>query len=266
MANIFLRVPTYVAQFYRGRDVNNRLSEFQPVEFSQFQQETALMATCLMLVAEQQMDHTVCFSQRMWNNILNGKKPQGGKVLLKRDPTEWPSMDEVLFLTDVQRNKKTDGFDYLCIATPKTIVLGGQFRQVTNSYTLPFRQANALVKQLRSEFVRILLNWVTKELALCDIRGVERNVVMCIDHFFYHYNMCLGTNGTDRDSMRRMALRWIEDAKLLADDIEDEDVLFEYDKEKGKQTVSVDALIEEIRSNRQGKGKLNEQNGMINES
>ena len=38
MSNIYLRVPTYVAQFYRGRDVTNRLSEFQPVEFSSFQQ------------------------------------------------------------------------------------------------------------------------------------------------------------------------------------------------------------------------------------
>jgi hypothetical protein len=237
-----------VAQFYRGRDVNNQLSEFQPVEFSQFQQETAIMATGLILVAEQQMDHTACFSERMWKNILNGKKPQGGKALLKRDPTEWPSMDEILFLTNVQRNKKTDGFDYLCISTPKTIVVGGQYKVVTNSYTLPFRQANGLVKQLRREFIRILLNWVMKEQALCDLRGIERDVILCIDHFFYHYNMCLGTNGTDRDSMRRMAMRWIEDAKMLADDINDEDVLFEYENESGKQTVSVEDIIEDIRN------------------
>ena len=237
-----------MAQFYRGRDVNNRLSEFQPVEFSAFQQESAMMTTGLILVPEQSMDHTVCFSERMWKNILNGKRPQGGKAQLKRDAQEWPSMDEILFLTDVQRNKKTDGFDYLCIAAPKTIVVGGQYKVVTNSYTLPFRQANGLVKQLRREFVRILLNWVTKELALCDLRGISRDVIMCIDHFFYHYNMCLGTNGTDRDSMRRMAMRWIEDARLLADDINDEDVLFEYENEN-KQMISIDGLIEKIKQN-----------------
>lgn len=250
MANIYLRVPTYVAQFYRGRDVNNPLNEFQPVEFSQFQQESAIMSVSLMMVPEQTMDHTVCFSERMWKNILNGKKPQGGKALLKRDQQEWPTMDEILFLTDMQRNKKTDGFDYLCIATPKTVVIGGQFKHVTNSYTLPFRQANGLVKQLRREFVRILLNWVMKEQALCDLRGVERDVVMCIDHFFYHYNMCLGTNGTDRESMRRMAMRWIEDARMLADDINDDDVLFEYENETDKQKVSVEDLIEDIKKNK----------------
>ena len=250
MANIYLKVPTYVAQFYRGRDVSNRLTEFQPVEFSQFQQEMAIMETGLILVPEQQMDHTVCFSERMWKNMLNGRRPQGGKTQLKRDPQEWPTMDEILYLTDQQRNKNTDGFDYLCIQAPKSVVIGGQYKTVTTSYTLPFRQANALVKQLRREFVRILLNWTKKELALCDLRGVERDVIMCIDHFFYHYNMCLGTNGTDRDSMRRMAMRWLEDARMLADDINDEDVLFEYEKESSKQTISIEALIEEIKKNK----------------
>ena len=258
MANIYLRVPTYVAQFYRGRDVSNRLTEFQPVEFSQFQQEMAIMETGLILVPEQQMDHAVCFSERMWKNMLNGRRPQGGKTQLKRDPQEWPTMDEVLYLTDQQRNKKTDGFDYLCIQTPKSIVMGGHYKTVTNSYTLPLRQANGLVKQLRREFVRILLNWIKKEQALCDLRGVERDVIMCIDHFFYHYNMCLGVNGTDRDSMRRMAMRWLEDAKILADDINDEDVLFEYEKESSKQTIAIEALIEEIKQKKAPEKKLNE--------
>ncbi len=265
MANIYLKVPTYVAQFYRGRDVNNQLSEFEPVVFSAFQQETAIMETGLTLVPEQQMDHTTCFSERMWKNILNGRPPQGGKVQLKRDPTEWPSIDEIIFLTNTQRNKKTDGFDYLCFAAPKTIVIGGKFRMVTSSFTLPFRQANALVKQLRREFVRILLNWVVKEQALCDLRGVQRDVVMCIDHFFYHYNMCLGTNGTDRESMRRMAMRWIEEAKLLADDIEDEDVLFAYEKES-KKAVSIDSMIEELSGKEKTKRVLNEQKETTNKS
>lgn len=247
MANIYLKVPTYVAQFYRNRDLENRLTEFQPVEFSAFQQENALISSSIMLVAEQAMEHTICFSQRMWTNILNGKKPQGGKAMLKRDPQDWPTMDEINFLTDVTRNKKTDGFDYLCIAAPKTIVIGGKYKQVTGSFTLPFRQSNELVKTLRREFIRILLNWVRKELALCDLRGIERDVIMCIDHFFYHYNMCLGTNGTDRDSMRRMAMRWIEDSKMLADDIEDDDVLFEYENEQAKQTEPIEELIEKIK-------------------
>ena len=248
MANIYLRVPTYVAQFYRGRVAPEpTLSEFTPVEFSPFQSESAIMSAALTMVTEQQIDHTVCFSERMWKNILNGKKPQGGKMQLKRDPQVWPSMDEILFLTDTQRNKKTDGFDYLCIAAPKQVVIGGQFKQVTTSYTLSFRQANALVKQLRIDFLHVLLYWITEEIFACNRKGIQRDIVMCIDHFFYHYQMCLGDNATDRESMRRMTMRWLEESKMLPLGIDDEDALFMYEREDSKRGIDIDAMIKDVK-------------------
>ena len=247
MANIYIKVPTYVAQFYRNRDIDNKLSEFQPVEFSKFQQESAIMAASIMLVPEQDMEHTMCFSQRMWNNILSGKKPQGGKIMIKRDPQQWPTIDEVCFIANIQRNKRTDGLDYLCIAAPKAIAIGGRYKQVTTSFTLPLQQANEMAKYLRREFIRILLNWIRNEMALCDIRGIKRDIAMCVDHFFYHYGMCLGTNGTDRESMRRMATRWMKESKMMADDIEDEDVLFEYEKEQ-KKAMPIDVLLDEMKA------------------
>ena len=243
-----------MAQWYRGRVVPEPpLTEFQPVEFSQFQMEYAMMESWLTFVAEQDMSHTVCFSERMWKNMLNGKRPQGGKVMLKRDAKEWLSMDEINFLTGTKRNKKTDGFDYLCIAAPRTMVIGGQFKQVTSSFTLLFEQANALVRQLRREFLRFFLHWICEELLVCERRGIKfdaddgRGVTMCIEHFFYHYNMCLGTNATDRESMRRMAKRWLLDAKMLPSDITDEEVLFFYEKEKERRGKNVEEQIQSIK-------------------
>ncbi len=254
MANIYLRVPTYVAQWYRGRVAPEPpLTEFQPVIFSRFQEEYAMMDSWLTFVVEQDMNNTVCFSERMWKNMLQGKKPQGGKVVLKRNPADWLSMDEINFLTGTKRNKKTDGFDYLCIQTPKSMVIGGCFKQVTGSFTLLFNEANALVRQLRREFLRIFLHWICEELLVCDKRGIRfdassgRDVVMCVEHFFYHYNMNLGTNATDRDSMRRMAKRWLWDAKMLPSDITDEEVLFFYEKEEQKRGKNIDELIQSLR-------------------
>ena len=249
MANIYLRVPTYVAQWYRGRVAPaNPLGEFEPVAFSRFQTEYAMMESWLVFRNESDMEHTNCFSERMWKNILQGKKPQGGKPILKRDPTVWPSMDEILFLTNQQRNKKTDGFDYLCIAAPKTMVIGGCFKPVTGSFTLPFKQANALVKQLRREFLRIFLHWIAEELFVMDRRGIQRDVVMCIDHFFYHYNMCLGTNATDRESMRRMSKRWLGEAKMLPEEIDCEDALMVYENEEKKRGMNISEMITSVKA------------------
>lgn len=249
MPNIYLKVPTYVAQFYRNRDIGHPLTEFQPVIFSPFQVESVIMNTWLMMGSENVIEHTACFSQRIWNNMLNGKLPQGGRIMLKRDPQEWLTMDEVTTLTQQKRNNKTDGFDYLCIETPKAVIVGQHYKQVTPSYTLPFTAANDMIRRLRQEFIRVLVEWIRKEIAYCDIQGIQRDVTMCVDHFFFHYNMCLGTNNSDRDSMRRMAKRWMEDSRILTDSITDEDVLFVYESERNNRKPTLDELLKELRDN-----------------
>lgn len=253
MANIYIKVPTAVAQWYRGR-YKQPLTEFQPVVFSAYQDETAIMTNDLLLVSESQTDHTLCFSERMWKNILNGRRPQGGKALLKRDATEWPSMEEVNFLTNSTKNKKTDGYDYLCVQAPKAIMVNGIYRQVTTSFTLTAAGASELARVMRNEFIRVMLHEVCEEIALNDKRGLRRDVMSCIDRFFYRNNMCLGTNTKDRDTMRRMATRWMEDAQLLGKDVKDEEVLFVYEKEEANKSITIEEILEEFHRVNETKG------------
>lgn len=245
MANIYIKVPTAVAQWYRGR-LKEPLTEFQPVVFSPYQTESAIMEADIMLVPEGQMDHTVCFSERMWKNILNGRKPQGGKALLKREPTEWPSMEEVNFLTNLSKNKKTDGYDYLCVAAPKAVRMGTSYKMVTTSFTLTAAGASELARYMKREFVRVMLHEICDEIALNDKRGLRREVMSCIDRFFYRNNICLGTNTKDRDTMRRMATRWMEDAKMLGKDVKDEDALFVYERENANKNITLEEMLQEL--------------------
>lgn len=234
-----------MAQWYRGR-LKEPLTEFQPVVFSPYQTESAIMEADIMLVPEGQMDHTVCFSERMWKNILNGRKPQGGKALLKREPTEWPSMEEVNFLTNLSKNKKTDGYDYLCVAAPKAVRMGTSYKMVTTSFTLTAAGASELARYMKREFVRVMLHEICEEIALNDKRGLRREVMSCIDRFFYRNNICLGTNTKDRDTMRRMATRWMEDAKMLGKDVKDEDALFVYERENANKNITLEEMLQEL--------------------
>ena len=252
MANIYIKVPTAVAQWYRGR-LKEPLTEFQPVVFSPYQTELAIMEADIMLVPEGQMDHTVCFSERMWKNILNGRKPQGGKALLKRESTEWPSMEEVNFLTNLSKNKKTDGYDYLCVAAPKAVRMGTSYKMVTTSFTLTAAGASELARYMKREFVRVMLHEICEEIALNDKRGLRREVMSCIDRFFYRNNICLGTNTKDRDTMRRMATRWMEDAKMLGKDVKDEDALFVYERENANKNITLEEILQELHDVNEGK-------------
>ena len=252
MANIFLRVPTYVAQFYRGREVKNPLSEMQPVEFSPFQHEHVLMSATLQLESDLGPINSACFSQRAWRNIMQGKQPQGGKRILTRDDDQWPTINEICMLTGEKKIQRMDGYDYLCIEMPRQIVVGRQYKQTNPSFTLPPSAATDLQRMLRYEFIRIMLDWIRQERYFCNKAGIRRELAMMVDHFFYHYGMVLGTNQKDRDSMRRMAARWIEDAKMLPNDgvdfgvTEDLDYIYEY--EEGNRDVSMDVLLKELKS------------------
>ncbi len=248
MANIYLRMPSYLAQFYRNRDTRQPLAEHEAVVFSPYQTESVIMASWLVLVPEQACEHTLCFSQRMWKNMTKGLHPPGGKPVFKRDASQWLTMDEVNALTGAARSKKYENSDYLCIQTPKVIAVGGEYKQVTPSFTLSQTAAGELLRQLRQEFVRIPLHWVQQELAMCDVKGIHRDTVACVDHFFYHYNIIIGVNPTDRDSMRRMALRCLDEARGLPDDIDDDDVTFIYENERQEQGKTVEEMIKEVQS------------------
>lgn len=251
MANIYLRVPTYVAQFYRGRDPKHPMAENDPVVFSEFQHEHVLMASALMYSETQDSRRTLCFSQREWKNMMRGKTPDGSQQILRRDPQEWLNTKEVCLLTGERTNSKTGGYDYLCIEIPRVIVVGQQLVSTNASFTLTAAAAAQLAQMIRSEFIRVFLDWVRQERFWCNQQGIRRTISTVIDHFFYHYNICIGTNGRDRDTMRRMASRWIEEAQTLPNDRlpwEDEDAQYVYLDEKEQQTEMLDDMLKELNS------------------
>ena len=250
MPNIYLKVPTYVAQFYRGRNPKSTLTEFDPVDFLPTSYEYMLMQSTLVITEGMTAHWPACFSQREWKNMLQGRPAQGGKKILFRDENEWLSTREVCALIGDTTNNKTDGFDYLCIACPKQAIIGQQVAKVNSTYSLTRIVANQLTTILRSEFIRVLLDWIRQERFYCNQRGIQRSTVLMIDHFFYHYGILVGTNGKDIDSMRRMAVRWLEEALTLPNDRvdwEDEEAQYIYNKEQAEQDIPLSTMLKELK-------------------
>lgn len=248
-------MPTVLAQFYRHREVKRPLTEFQPVRFSSFQGEYAIMSNFLQIDAGGDMNHAGCFSQRAWRNILQGRLPTGGKRILNRDETEWPTIQEVCLLTGDKKVAKMDGYDYLCIEIPREVLVGRQYHPTNGSYTLPPSAANSLVAMMQEFFKFVLLDWVRQERRFCNVHGInlsKRNLTMMIDHFFYYYDICMGTNGKDRESMRRMAIRWIDEIRMLPNDRVDfsgaDDLEYVYASEKEDKDEDLKDLLMKLKA------------------
>ena len=218
MTNIYLRVPTYVAQFYRGRDMDRPMDEQEPVVFCEYQHEHILMKHTLQLIPETEQTNSWCYSHRAWKYIMAGKPPTGEKQVLKRDAQQWPSVREICMLIGEKNTQKLDGYDYLCIQIPREVLMGDEIRRTNASYSLAPKAAMSLQRLLRDEYVHTFLDWLVQDRRYCNAAGINRRIGTTIERFFERYYISIGKERTERDSMLRMGRRWIEQAKLLPND------------------------------------------------
>lgn len=218
MPNIYLRVPQYVAAFYRHRDDEHPLGEFDPVEFAAFTHEAIVIASSLMLIDNPAEQSALCYSQRVWNNILNGKAPTGGKKILQRDPKEWPSLQELCALHGRSFNEREPAFDYLCIKIPREIPFNGAIRKTNASYSLHFEAARKLTTLLRNEFYHVFADWCIQDRRASNMRGIKRGRGEMLERFLTQYDIPVSADEREKDSLRRMANRWFEKAMILPND------------------------------------------------
>lgn len=218
MACIYLRVPPHVAAFYRHRDEKHPLGEFDAVEFASFTHEAITIASSLILIDDFNAQSALCYSQRAFNNILNGKPPTGGKRILKRDPKEWPSLQELCALNGRNFNDHEPAFDYLCIRIPREIVFNGQIKKTNGSYTLRFETARKLISMLRNEFYHVFADWCIQDRRSCNMIGIKRDRGEMLERFMAQYDIPVSADEHEKDSLRRMANRWFERASILPND------------------------------------------------
>ena len=122
MPNIYLRLPKSRCQFVRHRDPNRVLQPQDPLVFSPFSTEFAVMRNSLSNAAAQLQEvNTHCFSHQQWVNMLHGKDPLGQKMVVKRDLNEPLTFDEVQHLCGLREKNKSVNDDYLCIKLPTEI-------------------------------------------------------------------------------------------------------------------------------------------------
>lgn len=239
MPNIYLRIPTYVAQFYRAKDSQHLLSENEPYEFCMFQHEYILMKNHLMLIPEPQQTCSWCYSQRAWNNIMAGRPPQGRTTVIKRDRTQWPTNKELCALIGWKSVKKMEAYDYLCIKTPDEVLFGDEIRRSNGSYSLHQPEAMNLQRLLRDEFKHTILDWIIQDRRYCNKVGIHREIGQTIERFFERYYISIGSNKKERESMYKMVRRWLDETHLLPNDrvdFSETDIHYVTDKERERRT------------------------------
>ena len=206
MPKMYLRVPWFVAGYMRGRNDDRQLTEFEPYEFADHDEMMLFLSHNLRFIPEQNQT-PYCYSERAFSNILHGKHPGGGKVVVNRNASEWPSVGEFCAITGKFVTDKQDSVDYLCIAMPREILDGGRLHKTNGSYALPRHEAEKFVAYLRDEFKREFNAFCKKDEEVCQQNGINRSDVDRMERFLANYNMPVSVSEKDREALRKMMFR-----------------------------------------------------------
>lgn len=210
MPNIYLRLPTSRCQFFRNRDPKHTLAKDEPLVFSPYMPHHFVLRKHITNIpAVTQKVNSQCFSHQQWRNMMQGKHPNGGEVVTKRDPHEYLSFGEVQRFSGRQDNAKSDNEDYLCIKLPSEVEVIDVVRQVTPVWNLSTRGIRQLLLMLNDDFKRSVVEWALATFDYCtsDKRIIFRRQTAMLERFLMRYG--IDQNESEKDALRRIISRWL---------------------------------------------------------
>nr|DAG48582.1 MAG TPA: hypothetical protein [Caudoviricetes sp.] len=210
MPNIYLRLPTSRCQFFRNRDPKHTLAKDEPLVFSPYMPHHFVLRKHITNIpAVTQKVNLQCFSHQQWRNMMQGKHPNGGEVVTKRDPHEYLSFSEVQRFSGRQDYAKSDNEDYLCIKLPSEVEVIDVVRQVTPVWNLSTRGIRQLLIMLNDDFKRSVVEWALATFDYCtsDKRIIFRRQTAMLERFLMRYG--IDQNESEKDALRRIISRWL---------------------------------------------------------
>lgn len=216
MANIYLRISKYIAAFLRGDGQGNSILRSQPIEFSQYTQEFAILANSLRIIPAEQQHRASCYSQAAWNNMLRGRRPSGGQPLLIRKQSDPLSYAELCVLEGIKNKQKTDDSDFICIAMPRETYGVNRVIRTNATMTLDADSARDLRRLLRRTFTRTFLEFKQRNHAFAQEKKISRSNIEIIERFLMMYDIPVSHDLKERESLRRLLIRWEKEAAYYA--------------------------------------------------
>ena len=234
MSNIYLRLPTSICYFHRNRDVNNKLTNFTPLKFSPYTDHAVVMRGGLAVATGVDRKGS-CFTQLQFKNILNGRTPDGSKLVTKRDCSVWPTYAEICMMIGGKISNRSESYDYLCIQMPQTIIVGEKEVRTNSSFALTSFATDMLQDLLVNDFKRALIDWEIGTFNHCTSSPegiIQRGHMNTLERFLMRYDIPIPKDGYEKASLRRQLDRWMEKAKVQEKAYRTIDIEYEDSKDK----------------------------------
>jgi hypothetical protein len=209
MANVYFRVPHYVASYLRNRDRENPVEvggviNLNPSEKLWYQFMEGLYPNVNLTISR-----SYCFCQRQWRRMVDGYSLDtfnGGKrhkVLKDAEGRTMLDDSEIHRLAGLPVPRNADSSEYICIAMPREAMRHGCVVPTNACWQLRDTSVNSVRAMLVDEFWRTLFCYVDKAIDRCKSAGRNFVLIDTLESFMERYNIKSSADAHERNALKR---------------------------------------------------------------
>lgn len=212
MANMYVRVPHYVAAFYRNRDEFKPIEVGQPVSLEGISMLWNMLLGGLIQNPKERVFKEGCFCERMWRKMMRGQYMvrHNGAERIERDVKAYLTDTEVRELCGQKVSGRCDTYEYLCIKLPPFVFHSGRQVAVDGQWQFYSRAAQSFVGCLREYFWECCLAYVEEFVKVGERDGVKHSKAEGFERFLARYDIRSGEDEKDQKSLKRGYFRRVQ--------------------------------------------------------
>lgn len=218
MANFYIRVPHYVASYFRNIDRENPIPVGGVVKIESGTPLWDVMSGALCCNSNNVVHKNYCFTSKQWQKMMKGNRLVGKVVLKNREDELTLNDDEIKVLAGLPIPRNDNTGEYLCVAMPREVYHNGRIVATSTQWFLSPRGAGEVRKKMVEEFWRALLAYQDRRHDVCANKRQKFVAIECLESFLARYDIRNSLDNKERDALKRNMNRKRKSFKFSTDD------------------------------------------------
>lgn len=226
MANCYLRVPYYVASYFRNKSRKDSLPVGSVIEIDPCDPMYGELYDHIHCNTGGTINRARSFCARQWNQMMQGysiargmtRKTKANRLLTERVDELTLSDSEVALLTGLDVPCNEDLGEYLCIRMPDEVRRDGTMRPVNAHWQLSVTGAKRVRRMMIDEFWRAFYCYTDRFRSYCEKEGRSYSPMEGLERFMERYDIRNSADNHEKDMLKRNMNRKREAFKFTSDD------------------------------------------------
>lgn len=209
MANVYLRLPKYVASFIRNKRESDPIAVGQSIVIEPTSYLYMDFIHGLTVNTGNTVSSNHCFCEKQWQRMMKGYSIKcehlRRNVRLLDDRIDQLTLtdSEVSLLSGVRRPKGEVSGEYLCLRIPPEVRRGDRMIATNGHWQLSHNAASTIRTLMTDEFWRGFISFMNRGKQYCAENRVIFSNMEYIERFMARYDIYNGADNKMRNNLKR---------------------------------------------------------------